>query len=112
MLNDHPMMSEAVRERLARESFLIKPEVLAEVIYVLGKVYKLSKEEVANSISELLNTANVYMEFEDIVRCAVKTYKSYSLDFVDCMLYAYETVNREKIFTFDKSLLKILGKLK
>ena len=108
LLNDHPNMAQEARERLKQEPYCIKCEVLVEVVYVLEKVYKTERDEIGRSVLDLMDTENICMESEDTVRCAVETYKTSSLDFIDCMLYAYQMIDGEKIFTFDKPLKKIL----
>jgi predicted nucleic-acid-binding protein len=109
ILNDNKEMVEKSRSLLETQSFLIKREVLAEVVYVLAGVYNTTREDVEKVILELLETEEILVESENIVRYAITTYKSRSLDFVDCLLHAYQDVDGEIVFTFDKKLNKLLS---
>jgi len=109
ILSDDMEMVEKARLLLETDSFFIKREVLAEVVYVLNGVYKTPREDVEKVIFELLETENIHVESENIIRYAISTYKSHSLDFVDCLLHAYQDVDGETVFTFDKKLNKLLG---
>jgi predicted nucleic-acid-binding protein len=108
ILNDNEEMVEEARTRLLSDTFLIKCEVVAEVVYVLSGVYKTGREDVGKAIFELLETENIFVESEDTVRSAINTYQTHNLDFVDCMFHAYHIVEGEKIYTFDKKLKKLL----
>ena len=43
-----------------------------------------------------------------VLELALDTYGARSLDFVDCVLYAYHVVKGAELATFDKKLLKLL----
>ena len=110
ILNDNADMATKVRELLVNNKVTVRFEVIAEVVYVLTGVYKATREDVEKAIIELLDTERIYVESEDIVRYAITTYKTHSLDFVDCLLYAYQNIDGEVIYSFDKKLNKLLDK--
>ena len=87
---------------------MVKREVIAEVVYVLAGVYKTTREDIEKALFELMDTERIFIESEDIVRYAITTYKTHSLDFVDCLLHAYQNIDGDTIFTFDKKLNKLL----
>lgn len=81
-------------------------EVIAEVIYVLKGVYKIQKSEICDCLLAFLE--EVETRDRDVLVKAIQTYAEYNLDFVDCVLYAYHSVKRYEIRTFDKKLNKLL----
>jgi len=109
ILNDNIEMVKDARMQLQTETFLIKREVLAEVIYVLAGVYQTTKEDIEKAIFKLLDTEHIYVESEEVVRYAISTYKNHTVDFVDCLLHAYQDVDGEVIYSFDKKLNKLLN---
>jgi predicted nucleic-acid-binding protein len=109
ILNDHEEMVGKVLAKLLTDTFFIKREVLAEVVYVLTGVYKTDRMNVGKAIFRVLETEGIFVESEETVRYAISTYQTHSLDFVDCMLHAYKSVGGEEVFTFDNKLQKLLG---
>jgi predicted nucleic-acid-binding protein len=109
VLGDNAEMARIVKKQLVTNTFLIKREVLSEILYVLSKTYKIERKIVVESIYRILDLDDVIVESENVVKCALKTYKNHNLDFVDCMLYAYQEIESESVFAFDKKLLKLLG---
>jgi predicted nucleic-acid-binding protein len=108
ILNDNEDMVNQARTRLLTDTFYIKREVIAEVVYVLSGVYNTGREDVRKAILELIDTERIIVESEDVVRYAIDAFKMHKLDLVDCLLYAYNQVDGEGVFTFDKKLKKLL----
>lgn len=84
-----------------------KPEVIAEVVYVLKGVYQINRANICTYIKALLQA--VYCEEEPAVSYALDLYVNSALDFVDCLLIAYHKVNKELVFIFDKKMNKYLN---
>lgn len=59
-----------------------------------------------------LVTMEVFAEIQtnepEILKLGLETYAKHSLDFVDCILYAYNRVKGYGINTFDKKLKRLL----
>ncbi|MCL2081080.1 MAG: PIN domain-containing protein [Oscillospiraceae bacterium] len=108
ILNDNDKMVGEAKAVIRSKQVLIKNEVLAEVIYVLLRVYKISKAEICKSVIKLIDVENVLVESKEIIKCAVDTFESGNLDFVDCLLFAYHSIERREIFTFDKKLKALM----
>jgi len=108
ILNDNEEMVKEIYAKLQEDTFLVKREIIAEIIYVLTGVYKIDREKAGNVIFKVLETEGMFVESEDAVRYAITVYQARALDFIDCMLYAYQKTENEKIFTFDKKLQKLL----
>ena len=83
-------------------------EVIAEVIYVMSRVYKIPRDEVSWMIHRLL--MDVKVENLKSLRYALGLFNQTSLDFVDCLLVAYHKVLGVDILSFDKKLNSALEK--
>jgi Predicted nucleic-acid-binding protein, contains PIN domain len=106
LLNDTPEMSLQARELISSGNAYTKPEVIAEVVYVLKRVYQIDKNSIRLFICSMLD--DISCAEDECIRMAVDIYSSISLDFVDCLLIAYHRVNKENVFSFDKKLNKHL----
>ena len=87
----------------------IRNEVLAEVVYVLNKTYKVPKVEVKNSLIKLLMNTNVLVDDKDVTNLALKYFDEKNIDFIDSVLCAYNRLRKENVVTFDKKLNKCMG---
>ncbi len=105
LLNDDQGMAQRARAVIEGGAYT-KPEVLAEVVYVLKGVYHATRTDIRSYIQALLDVIDCAER--EAVSYAVDVYADTSLDFVDCLLIAYHAVNNETVFTFDKSLAKRL----
>ena len=107
LLNDHPKMSRQAKD-IVESGAYTKPEIIAEVVYVLKGVYQASRDDIRIYTQEFLRSVQC-IEGEAVLY-AVNLYAETSLDFVDCLLIAYHVLNKETVFTFDKKLNKYLTK--
>lgn len=82
--------------------------VIAEIVWVLEKFYKIDKESVCDNIELILNTPNIKVAEKDIVLDAVKAYRYYSVDFIDSYNYSYlKSHNSSSILSYDAHFDKI-----
>ena len=107
LLNDVEEMAKKSAEIINAGAFTL-PEVIAEVIYVLKSVYKIERGEISAAILQIFNEIEVANK--KIMIEAVKIFAESSLDFVDCILIAYNKVENVEIFSFDKKLNNRLNK--
>lgn len=105
LLNDVPEMAQQAKAVVDAGAYT-RPEIIAEVVYVLKGVYHVSKEDIRTYIRQILR--EVRRTETNAVLYAVDLYASVSLDFVDCLLVAYHVLQGEDVFTFDKKLTKYL----
>ena len=103
-LNDNADMAARVSELIVKAKISVRYEVLAEVVYVLNKVYALPRAELVEGIQVFLSSPNVEMESAEVVPLALKAYAETNMDFVDCVLYGLNAAYGHDIFTFDKQL--------
>ena len=102
ILNDNKEMADYAENLLRNEDVYLLHEVISEMVYVLKKVYDTERKEISERICNLLK----YTETTDkgVILLALETYAETKLDFVDCILYAYNKTKKIEIATFDKKL--------
>ena len=111
MLNDNFDMAVKVRDLIEQSKILVRYEVLAEVIYVLNKVYLLPRNEIVEGIKIFFAHPNVETEAREVIMSlALEAYKNANMDFVDCILYAFNSEYDYNVFTFDKKLNSMMKK--
>lgn len=108
ILDDHPELSTAAAAIVEQQIVTLPIEVACEVVYVLQKVYAVDREEIRQQLGNLLNENLVAMEKPVIFLKALEYYSKSKFDFVDCLLWAYHTVEQQTIFTFDNKLHKFI----
>lgn len=108
LMRDDEKAADIVEELIKNDKVLVMPEVIAEVVYVMTKVYKIDRRTTVVAISAFLDVDNVETEKSDAVKKGLEYYGKTSLDFVDCLLCAYNTVSGYEICTFDKKLNNLI----
>lgn len=106
VLNDNAEMAKQAAAVIESGAYT-KPEVIAEVVYVLKSVYSTPKDKIRSVIRGLSDIVRI--ENSACVLHAIDLFSSTSLDFVDCLLVAYHSLNGETVFTFDQKLNKHLN---
>jgi len=106
VLQDNLEQANSTEKILRSDKANIPLEVVAEVVYVLQKVYKIKRSLIAEKLKNLANIREDLVSEKDVVLHAADVYSSTSLDFVDCLLMGYSKIKNYSIFTFDKSLKK------
>ena len=109
IINDNKEMARKVTGFISENQVLARNEVLAEIVYVLQKVYKIDKIRICNFLFDLIENDIIKVENKDIIKFALDIFGNRSLDFVDCLLYSYHSVNGNEVFTFDKTLRKLVS---
>lgn len=112
ILDDNKEMADKASEIIENRSIYILEEILAEVVYVLEKVYKMERSKISQTISEFLEFDNIFIDNKEIVLTALEAYGKKALDFVDCILFGYSKCRNAKVYTFDKRLEKIINDLR
>lgn len=107
LLNDNPIMYEKSKYLLKQDNAWVTLEVIAEVVYVLRKVYAMERQIVSDKVRAFAEL--VKCKESDVLDMAIDTYATQNFDFVDCVLYAYNKVDGFEIATFDKKLLRLLN---
>lgn len=108
LLNDHEELSDTATTIIENNEVLIPNEIIAEVVYVLEKVYKVKNDDICNTLLELLKYENIVVSDKELIEEALLLYSRKRLDFVDTLLYAYGKVKGYTVYTFDKKLALLL----
>lgn len=107
LLNDNEQMASEAEAIIKKGDVLVGIEIIAEAVYVLKGVYSVNRKEIAESMRGFLGEVRA-AEME-VLELGIETYAESSLDFPDCILYAYNRVKGYEIKTFDKKLIKLLN---
>jgi predicted nucleic-acid-binding protein len=107
LLADNAEMAEEAERYLNESDVWVTVEVIAEVVYVLGGVYAMDRTKIADIVVKFLTL--VSSSESDVLAKALEAYKTYHLDFVDCVLFAYHKLRGVEIATFDKKLIKLMA---
>jgi predicted nucleic-acid-binding protein len=76
--------------------------VVSELVYVLEKVFELSKKEICEKIKVLMLKRNIILENKQIIFKALDFYRDLNVNFVDAYIYSHSSKNEvNKIFSFD-----------
>jgi predicted nucleic-acid-binding protein len=110
ILRDNPVMLAEVKRQLSFGNCYIPVEVVAEIVYVLSKVYNVQRKDIAKTITNLTFMDNIKIARENVVLHAICVYATTTFDFVDCLMAGYKEEEYYTIFTFDKKLRKYLDK--
>jgi predicted nucleic-acid-binding protein len=108
LIRDNEQMALYAKELIKNNAVTVTIEVIAEVVYVLNKVYQKDRASIANVLVRFIGLDNIICERDDIVTTALQTYTDNNLDFVDCILYAYHKELGYEVCTFDKKLSKLI----
>lgn len=108
IVNDDEDMANRAEKAIDSGSLFVLPEVLAETVYVLTKVYGIDREGVANAMLEMLGFVST--STPAVMRNALAYYRESSLDFVDCILASCRLTDGKQILTFDKKLNNFIAR--
>ena len=95
---------------LSSVSVCLLNEVIAEIVYVLEKVYKVDRERICIEIKELIESDNIQVNNIGVMNYALDIFSNSRLDFIDSLLCAYAKVTNAKFYTFDKKLLNAINR--
>jgi predicted nucleic-acid-binding protein len=101
-------MAVAVKNELDEGNGHITVEVVAEMIYVLNKIYKIERHIIADNLQKLIEMDYTLIAEHKVVSYALSEFAATKLDFIDCLLIGYAKIKGCSIFTFDKALIKRL----
>ena len=85
-------------------------EVMIEVVWVLERSYRFSRERIANIALEMIATDTLVIENDNDVAQAAVAYRQGAADFSDLMiLAAANRVGAQPLYTFDRRLSRLEG---
>ena len=109
VLQDNQEMADSVEQLLSDNICYVPVEVVAEIVFVLLKVYKIECKVIAQIVKEITETNNIRVAQSSVVRRAVRIFAASGFDFVDCLLAGYAKEKQYSVFTFDEKLQKYLN---
>ncbi len=80
--------------------------IMAEIVYVLKRIYKVEKDAIANALKKLLLSDNIYTDNKIVTFEALDIYANKNIDFADAMLCAKKNLEGFEIISFDKDMRK------
>ena len=114
LTRDNPEQAEAARALLQglttdNPGFICR-EVVIEVVWVLERSYRFSRERISNIVVELVATDTLVIEDDNDVAQAAAAYREGSADFSDLMiLAAANRVGAQPLYTFDRRFARLDG---
>jgi len=109
-LQDNKEIADSVQERMNRELFMVPTEVIAEMVYVLLKVYKVDRKTIEAAINAMIRHDHATVFKRPDIQEALQVFGETKFDFVDCLMIGYAKVAGHRIITYDKDLQKYLKK--
>lgn len=116
LVKDDPAKARAV-ERVIKESkdrgiaLYLLPVTILEIVWVMEKVYRLSRKVIRELVEAILNTPELKCPLEQIFRHALVTYETQNIKFADAVM-GYWGLNEglSTVYTYDeKDFKKIPG---
>lgn len=107
LLKDHKSFYPKSKQIIEKNDVHILTEVMAEIVYVLEKVYKVPRNNISEALSELISYPNITVSDEPVCYESLKLYRIENIDFVDSIIASYSRLNGDLVYTFDKKLRKL-----
>lgn len=96
-----------LRQRSADDPAYVSAVVVAEVSWVLTKLYEFSAESVRNALEWLFESTNIVVQDHDLVWAAVTLAADRNADIADCIIAAFSSeAGASTTVTFDKIAAK------
>ena len=87
----------------------IEQAVFTEVVFVLSSFYKVPRDKISQTLSELLAYKGIDSE-KEVLLLALNYYQQLNIHIVDCLLLAKSNFCKYPILSFDQALNKNLEK--
>lgn len=113
LAQDEPRQSKAARDlidnRLTREQpGHISAASLAEIAWVLKRLYAASRDEIADAVEGLLAAPTIVVEHRTAVRHALQVFRDSKAELSDCMIGCINaSAGCDVTFTFDRTAAKL-----
>ena len=107
MLVDIPSQSEAARKLVETGAvrYFVSDTAINEFVYVLGRHYKFSRDQIAEMVKGLLSIGTIDCNSELALETLQHFVKHRTLSYEDCYFAASaEYMNASPLWTFDKDL--------
>ncbi|MFC3415937.1 PIN domain-containing protein [Algoriphagus hitonicola] len=111
LLRDNNRQFLLSKEVIENQEILLTDFILAEVVYVLEKVFSIPRDVIKSTLENLVRYQNLKMVNKSTILESLKIYSKNRIDFADSLLIAYHNSSATtKLHTFYKKILKIISK--
>jgi predicted nucleic-acid-binding protein len=110
LLDDDEILAQSARNIIEDGEIWLPVEVLCEVVYVLQKVYQISRADISLQLERFVRRTNIAFSRKPAILDALEFFAASNLDFVDCVLAGYANAG-EQVYTLDKKLARFIGEL-
>jgi predicted nucleic-acid-binding protein len=105
-----PKANRVIEALTSDEPGFVSVVSIVELVWVLSASYGLTRVQLAQVLEGLLRTRELVIDRSEHVTRALRTYKSGSADFADCLIErGASTAGCEKTMTFDVGAAKTAG---
>lgn len=107
LLDDNPMLSPKAKSifktiNQGETKVFISSMAIYEVVFTLGRTYKLQKSDIRQKLLSIINLQNITVDKRDIVEKALAFYEDKNISFVDAYQAALMLKKKiKKIYSFD-----------
>lgn len=112
LLQDNEELGKQALEIIENNVVYTTTEVVAEICYVLAKVYDITRADIATELRYLFEDNIIQHKEYDFIINAIDIYEQISLDFVDCVMISYHKTFGYKIISFDKKIQRHIERSK
>jgi len=85
---------------------IIIESVFAEIVFVLEKVYKVTRQEIADLLIKILELKGLRRTNVSLYKKALDIYQAKKIDIVDCLLLAFSELNKIELMSYDRDIKK------
>lgn len=111
LLQDHETLSQKAKEIIDNHTAICLNAVIYEVIHVLQSVYKIDRIKIADKLLTLFENKIIESENNLVTIKSLIVFKETSMDFMDCLLIAYQLADNQIIYSFDKKVNNYLKRI-
>jgi len=104
LLKDHEKFFVTSKHIIEQNQIYIPTEVIAEIVYVLEKVYEVPRSEISKALGDLFTYPNITTSDTLVLKESLSVYKAENIDYVDAILVSYARINHDHIYSFDKKV--------
>lgn len=108
IIGDDEQKIKELQEIRATQKIIYSMEVIAEVVYVLTKVYNVSRVDASDAIQRFLKAKNIVCSNSEIAIKSLQLFAENHLDFVDNVLLAYHQLRGITIYSYDRKLMNAI----
>lgn len=112
LLQDNEKLSKQALEIIENNVVYTTTEVVAEICYVLAKVYDITRADIATELRYLFEDNIIQHNESDFIINAIDIFENTRLDFVDCVMISYHKTFGYKVTSFDKKIQRHIKNLK